>query len=428
LASQNADDLRMPLLIWWAIEAKVATEPNAVVDLFRDPMVWRSPIVERGLAERLMRRFAATGSRKDLAFCAELLTLAPGTEAVKQLMSGFETAYAGRSLTNLPVELAAALEKFSGSSVVLGLRQGRADAIQEALKTLDDQQADKSKQLQYVQIFGEISQPKCVPTLIRLAPTSPDSALQTTALRSLGRYDNQEIPAAVLPAYANMTDDVRMAAGALLTSRRNWTRALLEAVDSGHFDKAWLALDLVQRMSLFSDSNILPLVQKHWPDLKPATTDELKGEIDRLQSVLIAGVGQPKAGKAIFMKQCSNCHSLFNAGGKVGPDLTSYKRDDLQIMLLSIINPSAEIREGFNTYRITTNDGRVLTGMLAEQDTQILVLRSPEGVLIPIPRDEIDEMTSSRQSMMPEGLLKGYSDQQLRDLFGYLRMTQPVID
>jgi hypothetical protein len=45
-----------------------------------------------------------------------------------------------------------------------------------------------------------------------------------------------------------------------------------------------------------------------------------------------------------------------------------------------------------------------------------------------IPRNEIDEMTASSQSIMPEGLLAPYSDQQLRDLFGYLRMTQPLID
>jgi putative heme-binding domain-containing protein len=92
------------------------------------------------------------------------------------------------------------------------------------------------------------------------------------------------------------------------------------------------------------------------------------------------------------------------------------------------VNPSAEIREGFNTYRVTTADGRVISGTLAEHDSQIVTLRSPEGALISIPRDEIDEIAASAQSMMPEGLLKDYTDQQLRDLFGYLRMTQPVID
>jgi putative heme-binding domain-containing protein len=181
-------------------------------------------------------------------------------------------------------------------------------------------------------------------------------------------------------------------------------------------------------MSLFSDQRINSLVKQHWPNLKPATSEQLKAEIDRIAKVLAAGVGHPKAGKQLFMNQCGKCHTLFAAGGKVGPDLTTFKRDDLQTMLLSIVNPNAEIREGFNTYRIEINDGRMVSGTLAEQDSQTVTLRTPEGALVSVPRDEIGEMKAAPQSMMPEGLLKEYSDQQLRDLFGYLRMTQPVID
>jgi putative heme-binding domain-containing protein len=97
-------------------------------------------------------------------------------------------------------------------------------------------------------------------------------------------------------------------------------------------------------------------------------------------------------------------------------------------MLLSIIHPSAEIREGYNTNVVTTNDGRIITGTLADQDPQTISLHTTEGTSVSIPRDEIDEMVVSKQSMMPEGLLSQYSDQQLRDLFAYLRMTQPLID
>jgi putative heme-binding domain-containing protein len=429
IKSQKADDSRLPLLIWWGIEANVASEPGAVVDLLREPAIWQRPVVQKTVAERFMRRFAATGQRKDLLVCAELLRLAPDDAGVKRLMSGFEAAYAGRPMANLPDELAAALERFAGASVVLGLRQRRAGALEEALKTLADEQADKSKQLQYVQILGEVSQPECVPTLIQLATKSPDNALQAGALRSLSRYDDSKIVAAVINAYGGMTEDVRSAAAALLTCRATWARSLLEAVEGERIQKAWLPLDIVQRMTLLSDPAIVAKVQKHWPEVKPATNEELKREIDRIAGVLQSGVGKPKAGKALFMTQCGKCHTLFGQGGQVGPDLTSFKRDDLAVMLLSIVHPNAEIREGFNTYRVTTDDGRTISGTLAEQDSQTVTLKSAEGALVSIRRSEIDGTLSvSRQSMMPEGLLKDYSDQQLRDLFGYLRMTQPVID
>jgi putative heme-binding domain-containing protein len=356
------------------------------------------------------------------------LNLSHGPDAVKRLMMGFEAAFAGRPLTNLPEELAGALETFSGSSVALGLRQGRADALQEALATLSDENADKTKQLQYVQILGEVSRSECVPALITLAAASPDSALQAAALRSLGRYDDARIPTAVLAAIGNMSDDARAAAVALLTSRAAWTLLLLERVDAGHIEKSWLSRDLVQRMTLFSDSNIAAQIQQHWPDFRNSTPEELKREIERVAAVLHAGVGNPKQGKAIYTQQCSKCHALFADGGNVGPNLTAFNRNDIRAMLLSVIHPSAEIREGFDTYVVVTTDGRSLTGTLADQDAQTVTLRTSEDALVSISRDEIDEMSVSKQSMMPEELLKPYSDQQLRDLFGYLQMTQPLID
>ena len=76
-----SSDIHIPLLLWWAIEAKVATtDPEAVLALFQDRATWELPIVNRTIEERLMRRLAAAGTRKDLDRCARLLALAPGPE------------------------------------------------------------------------------------------------------------------------------------------------------------------------------------------------------------------------------------------------------------------------------------------------------------------------------------------------------------
>ena len=80
---------------------KVATEPDSVLALFEDSAAWSLPIVRATIAERLMRRFAASGTGPDLARCARLLALAPGPDHIKSVMAGFEAAYAGRSLARL---------------------------------------------------------------------------------------------------------------------------------------------------------------------------------------------------------------------------------------------------------------------------------------------------------------------------------------
>ena len=71
-------------------------------------------------------------------------------------------------------------------------------------------------------------------------------------------------------------------------------------------------------------------------------------------------------------------------------------------------------------------DGRVLSGFLADQDKQVVVLRGADGQNITLERDEIEEMKAVSQSLMPEELLKGMSEQQARDLFAYLRIAQPL--
>jgi putative heme-binding domain-containing protein len=152
----------------------------------------------------------------------------------------------------------------------------------------------------------------------------------------------------------------------------------------------------------------------------------LREQIDKLSGVIASASGNPYQGKQLYMTSCGKCHTLFTQGGKIGPDLTAYKRDDLRGILLNVVNPSAEIREGFENFIVRTADGRMLTGFIADQDANTVVLRGADGQNIIIPRDEMEEMAATKQSVMPEGLLKTFSDQQIRDLFAYLRATQPL--
>jgi putative heme-binding domain-containing protein len=95
-------------------------------------------------------------------------------------------------------------------------------------------------------------------------------------------------------------------------------------------------------------------------------------------------------------------------------------------LLLSILQPSAEIREGYENYVVRTADGRLLSGLLVDQDAQVVVLRTADGQSHALPRDEIEDLRASRTSLMPAGQLQPLSDQQIRDLLAYLRSPQPL--
>ena len=74
-----------------------------------------------------------------------------------------------------------------------------------------------------------------------------------------------------------------------------------------------------------------------------------------------------------------------------------------------------------NTIDVLTVDGRVLSGFLFDQDTEIVVLRGVDAQNVSIPRADIDEMARAPKSLMPEGILSALSDQEIRDLIAYLQ-------
>jgi putative heme-binding domain-containing protein len=430
LLARDADarDIHIPLLLWWAIEAKAESDREAVLKLFAEPAVWKLPLVEEHLLERLMRRYAQAGGRQNLLTCARLLELAPQPAHAKRLLNGFEQAYAGRPLTNLPPELVEALAKRGGGSLSLRLRRGEERAVDEALKVLADARADREARLRLLQVFGEVRQPRAVPVLLGVLAGAREDALRTAALTALQPYDDPAVAGAVINLHDQLTPDVRAAAQTLLLSRRGWTRQLLDAVDAAKVDRRGIPLDAVRRMTVHRDEAIERLVLKHWGKVQGATTARMREQIARYERVVRAGEGDPYPGKKLFEATCAKCHTLFGRGGHTGPDLTTYQRDDLANLLLHIVNPSAEIREGFETYLVTTQDGRALTGFLVEHDNRVVVLRSADGQDIRLERAQIDGLRAVAQSLMPEGLLDGLTDRQVRDLFAYLRSTQPLND
>ncbi|MDZ4686182.1 MAG: c-type cytochrome, partial [Planctomycetaceae bacterium] len=157
-------------------------------------------------------------------------------------------------------------------------------------------------------------------------------------------------------------------------------------------------------------------------------TAEMQAQLEQFTLTLNSGGGDPYPGKKLYMQMCGKCHTLHAIGGQVGPDLTTFKREDVRMMLMNILNPSAEIREGFETHVAITNDGRVVQGFLIEQDPQVIVLRGPDGQTTSLSPTELEEHIVTKKSLMPEGQLKELSDQQLRDLFAYLRSAQPLND
>ena len=264
--------------------------------------------------------------------------------------------------------------------------------------------------------------------LLQLVESDGPDVLQMAALSSLMRYNEPRIGESVVARYPSLSVDSKTAALPLLSSRAPWSLLLLQAVDAGRMDAAGIPHDAVRLMTMHQDAAVADLVRKHWPEIEGASSAEMQTLLAHVSEVLQTGSGDPYRGKAIYRQSCGKCHLLFGDGGRIGPDLTSYQRKDQNRMLLNVINPSAEIREGFESWMVLTLDGRVLSGFLFDQDNQVIVLRGVDGQNVTVARDEIDVMEQQAKSLMPEGLLKDLNEQQVRDLFAFLQASQPLND
>jgi len=418
-------DPQLPLLLWWALEAHCGTAPEAVLALCADPEFSSEPLTRTQLLARVMQRYASTGKRADLLHAAKLLEQATPA-AASELVTGFEAAYRGRTPTNLPPELVVALGKTGKAGLALRVRLDEPAALDEALAALANKATKLELREELIVVLGEVRAARAIPLLLELAADAKQAKLQRAALAALANFHDERIPAGLLQAYAAFPPEVQPLAQNLLTSRASSALALLAAIERGRIPATSLPMPIVKKLALHRDLKIDAAVERLWGKSITEAAALVKSERERLTNVLATGHGSPYEGKKLFTASCAKCHTLFSQGGQIGPDLTAYNREQLDNMLRHIVDPNAEIREGFETFAVTTHDGRALTGFLADQDAQVIVLRGFNGENTNIPRAEIEELRNTGTSLMPEGLLKELGDQQVRDLFAYLRSTQPL--
>lgn len=144
---------------------------------------------------------------------------------------------------------------------------------------------------------------------------------------------------------------------------------------------------------------------------------QLTAELDRLE-------GNADAGKEIFLApkhNCYACHRAAGRGGNIGPDLSQIGRFRTRAELLeSIIFPSLSIAPQYRAHLVSSKDGRTWTGLVVRESADALVLRTDQLAEIRVGRTDIEELAPVHTSLMPDGLERTMTRQELRDLLEFL--------
>jgi putative heme-binding domain-containing protein len=135
--------------------------------------------------------------------------------------------------------------------------------------------------------------------------------------------------------------------------------------------------------------------------------------------------GDDTRGKTVFINRCSSCHKAGTEGGTIGPELTSIaNKFDKMELLDAIINPSAAIVFGYESWLINTTDGQSLFGFLLSENKQAIVVKDVAGQKHVIPVAKIGVRKKQDKSLMPDPASNGMSEQELADVVAFLQQVQ----
>jgi putative membrane-bound dehydrogenase-like protein len=240
--------------------------------------------------------------------------------------------------------------------------------------------------------------------------------LQAAAVAGLTQIGGDETKAALTANWRSYTPALKTQVINALFSREAWQIQLLQEVPASD-------IDATRRQQLLTSKNekIRSLAEVKFAG---APSADRKKVLDDYRDV--AGMtGNRERGRAVFLKTCSVCHELGNAGHHVGPDLAAVVNKTPQYLLQEILDPNRNVDSRYVSYVAVTKEGRSHTGLLASESAGSISLKAQEGKLETILRSEIDELQSTGVSLMPVGLEKDLSKQNLADVITYLATAGP---
>lgn len=153
---------------------------------------------------------------------------------------------------------------------------------------------------------------------------------------------------------------------------------------------------------------------------------EKQSHLDAVLSLLVDG--DVRRGQRVFQSTkaaCASCHAMGYLGGRVGPDLTRIggirtERD----LLESILYPSESFVRSYEPLQIVTVEGKIYNGLVREETADEVLLALDAEKVVRIRRDEIDVRQPGKLSVMPAGLEKQLTPQDLADLVKFLKAAQ----
>ncbi len=368
-----------------------------------------------------------------------LKTLPKADEAVAQsIIEGLSSGWPRDAAAHLDAEADAALatlcEKLPAESqarlVELGARLGskalneRIAAIAKSLLATvqDDDRLDAARVAAAHRIIALDPSGDAMPkALLALVTPRSSPALATGLIDAVAASRSPVAGRLVADSIPSWTPTARAEAFRALIARSDWTGILMQAFEEGKLRASDLTLDQQQALAAHRNQNVAARARKLLAQGGGLPDADRQKVIDSLLPIVTKG-GDPARGKLVFTQQCAKCHTHAGAAatGRVGPELTGMAAHPREELIVHILDPSRSVEGNFIQYAVATTDGRTLTGLLASETRTSIELLDAEGKSQILQRSDIEEIKTTRKSLMPEGFEKQVPPASLADLLAFL--------
>lgn len=427
LNSHDADDPNLPLMIWFAMEPRVAERPRSYLQ-WAEQAARESELVRRHLLERIVRRVADLGTaeaiRRAVHFAATQTDRPVFAAALRGLAAALEgekhpTPDAWKDLLHRARR--SGDRELMWLALQVGASFGDQATLAELRRVLSSENTPVERRRKAVRLYATAAGREAVDALLQLT-TNPGTPgpVRREALFWLGRVADVAAARRLVERLNALPAEDRQAALLTLASRAAWAHVLLDGLADGTVQRDWITANVAERINRLGDNTLKRRLAKLWGTVRQRTPEEIARQIDYWIVRLRNGRGDRERGKKVFQKKCAGCHTFRGEGQKVGPDLTGADRS-VQYLLINIIDPNRVVGLPYFQHAVLTKAGQVVTGKLVEETADRLVLEMEEGRRVIIAKDEIEEHQVRPVSVMPEGLLDDLSEQEVRDLIEYLR-------
>jgi putative heme-binding domain-containing protein len=248
--------------------------------------------------------------------------------------------------------------------------------------------------------------------------------VQRAVLTALSGADDPAVADAVLSSYPTLNPELQPQAIELLTQRAVWSKQLVARIAAKTIPAEALNVNQVRKLVSLGDAELAKEVARHWGTIREGRDPAREQLIGQMRELLAKMPGDAHRGIAVFTKLCGQCHKIHGAGQEVGPDITANGRASYDQLLSNVFDPSLVIGAAYQARTVRTEDGRVVTGLLAEDNEQRVVLKVQGGKQETIARDDVLAMKVSDLSLMPEGIEKQLQPQEIADLFAFITLDK----